>query len=107
MNSRIMPESVSIKPALLIMKNKAIMETQSGKGIISIKKKKIKPFPLNFILAKTYPALVDRNVTKAGIYTTSGCRHILPAAQSAYRFHIVQKWPPHDDDIPSQCQHPP
>ena len=65
MNSRIMPESVSIKPALLIMKNKAIMETHSGKGIISIKKKKIKPFPLNFILAKTYPALVDRNVTKA------------------------------------------
>ena len=65
MNSRIMPESVSIKPALLIMKNKAIMETQSGKGIISIRKKKKKPFPLNFILAKTYPALVDRNVTKA------------------------------------------
>ncbi len=47
------------------MKNKAIMETQSGKGIISIRKKKIKPFPLNLILAKTYPALVDRNVTKA------------------------------------------
>ena len=45
------------------MKNKAIIETQSGKGIISIKKKKINPLPLNFILAKTYPAFVDRKVT--------------------------------------------
>jgi hypothetical protein len=52
-NSIIMPESVSIKPALLIMKNKAIMETQSGKGIISMRKKKKNPFPLNFILANT------------------------------------------------------
>ena len=63
MNNKIIPESVSIKPALLIMKNKAIIETQSGKGIISIKKKKINPLPLNFILAKTYPAFVDRKVT--------------------------------------------
>ena len=61
--NKIIPESVSIKPALLIMKNKAIIETQSGKGIISIKKKKINPLPLNFILAKTYPAFVDRKVT--------------------------------------------
>ena len=83
MNNKIIPESVSIKPALLIMKNKAIIETQSGKGIISIKKKKINPLPLNFILAKTYPAFVDRKVTnnadttetKSVLYKTDHINH--------------------------------